>query len=105
MAISDVLKDKLKGMFSVGFTPRDDLLDPRDDYETRDKSLRAMRRMRRRQMDIVEKERLRKEMNEFKRRKDSKDFVGDSIIGPKKKKFVKQSFMSGDSYFRKGKFM
>ncbi len=105
MVISDALKDKLKGLVSgepsvEGPNPFDD----RDDFETQDKVLKGMRRMRRRQMDIVEKDKLQNDINVFNRRKASKDFIGTSlfdtkITGLKGLKKVKPQKMFGKSKF------
>lgn len=112
MGISDFLKEKIKDMATGQRAGRDDLLDPSEDFETKDKRLRALRRMRRRQMDVVETKQLRKDMDAFQRAKDREDFIGDSSFnstlsgGVRKKKVsvVKQSFMGGSSFFGKGRF-
>ncbi len=111
MGISDFLKEKIKNMGSPTFG-RDDDIDPLDDFETRDKSLRAMRRLRRRQIDIIEKRTLKKTMDAFQRAKDRDDFIGESsfdsrLDGSKvvKKKVVKSSFFGATGGFLgKGRF-
>lgn len=110
MVISDFLRDKIKGVFNGERVGRDDLLDERDDFETKDKQLRALRRMRRRQMDIVERQQLKKDMDTFQRAKDRKDFIGESMFDStlngsvRKKKVVKQAFMSSGNFLGKGNF-
>lgn len=105
MVISDFLKERLKDIFSKERVPRDDSLDPRDDFETRDKSLRALRRMRRRQIDVIERKQLTKVMDDFKQRKNREDFIGESSFnstlsgGTRKPKKVKQGFMGRTKFF------
>jgi len=103
MVISDFLKDKIKGILSNPIKGRDDDLDVGDDFETKDKKLRALRRLRRRQMDIIETKQLRKTMDEFQRAKDREDFVGESMFnstldgGTRKPKESKQNFFGNGS--------
>lgn len=103
MVIGEVLRDKIKNLFSgKRLGSGGDDVDDLDDYETRDKQLRAMRRLRRRQMDLVEKDYLRKVMVEFQRSKDKKDFFGESLfqgsISRKSQKKSKQVFMGKSGF-------
>ncbi len=113
MGIGDLLKDKLKGMFSEGFSKDETtpVFDDRDDFETRDKTLKAKRRMRRRQIDIIERRKLDKDILAFNRGEARKAFVGESLFdstmdgGKRKKgKKVNQSFMGGSGFLGKGDF-
>lgn len=113
MVIGSGLKDKLMGFIRGAGEREDPVIESveLDDYETRDKVLKGLRRMRRRQMDVVEKERLREDINRFNRRKASKDFVGLSLFdekvtglkGLKKGKGVgKQRLFAKSPFFSKG---
>lgn len=111
MGIGDILKDKLKGMLSKGFSSGEpEVVDGRDDFETRDKTLKAKRRLRRRQMDTVEKRQLDKDILAFNRVEATKAFIGESLFNStldgsnRKKKKADQSFMGGSSFMGKGNF-
>lgn len=65
-----------------------------DDWETRDRGLKSMRRLRRRQLDLVEKEKLKKQINLFERNRTRREVFGimqnkessGKLIKPKAKK-------------------
>jgi len=109
MGISDTLQDKLKG-FIKGTDPVESRVIESvelDDFETRDKVLKSMRRMRRRQMDITEKDKLRKDIDTFNQRKASKDFIGTSLFDGKingLKGLKKGKKVGNQSFFNKGNF-
>ncbi len=114
MGLSESLKDKLKDFISGKSESSGEVVsaaDDLDDFETRDKVVKALRRQKRRQMDIVEKDQLRNSIMAFDRKKASDDFIGkslfDSSVGGiirKKKKSVNQGFMGGKDFFSKGGF-
>jgi len=82
MSLGDKLKGALKGVsnLSKSYEARNSGHFEGDEYETRDKSLKALRRQRRSQMDIDEKKRLRDEINAFERRKTSEDIMGTPTL-------------------------
>ena len=80
---------------------------PLDDWETRDKSLRALRRLRRRQIDEVEKDQLNKAINAFNHQRDVRGLIGDSPLSSddasrRLRKAGKQRFIQGDSFLGRG---
>lgn len=109
-SLKDKLKDKLKGFIKGGGEARVDPFAGQDDFETRDRVLKATRRLRRRQMDIVEKRQLDKTILAFNRREASRAFIGESLFKTGmdgksiKKKRAKQSFMDGSGFLGKGGF-
>jgi len=107
MSLGDKLKGALKGVSNIGksYEARNKGYFEGDEYETRDKSLKALRRQRRSQMDIDEKKRLRDEINNFERRKTSEDIMGTPTLtrpqkGSKKTGNVFKS--KGSSFLGKG---
>lgn len=103
MVLSSGLRDKLKGLFSRSNNASNGFVsEPVDDFETRDKVVKALRRQRRQQMDIVEKEGLRKSIQDFEIEKGKKDFVGDSgLVGEgvgRRAKKVKNNFFGKGSF-------
>jgi hypothetical protein len=73
------LFEKLKNWVSTKKDAVVESVDVRDDWETRDKSLMALRRLRRRQLDEMERKQLVKDMSEYNQAK-SKAYLNDSSI-------------------------
>lgn len=83
------LLDKVKGFLQKRSESNAEPTDNFDDWETRDKSLKALRRQRRRQIDEMERKQLTKAISSYNQDRDKSYFRDKSIIksGGKLKKF------------------
>ena len=86
--LTDALKKLAKKTMSQPLGRPDDGL---GDFETRDKYLKSLRRQRRRQFDVVEKEKLKKQISSFEHKRNTAMFNDKGIISIKNKKIVKIS--------------
>lgn len=98
------LFEKLKGFVrnKLDSSGADEVREPVDldvlhGRETSDKSLMSLRRLRRKQLDEVERERLSRQVSNFNRERDKRAFFGFSILGNGSKPVKKDVAFLGSS--------
>lgn len=83
---------------------------PLDDFETRDRGLKSMRRLRQRQLDILEKNKLQKQIDAFELNRTRTEIFGMKEGAKPPTKFMKgkvkknqQNLSSGNSFLSRPK--
>lgn len=76
MGIKDILERMGSMRQELKKEVESEMLNPADDYETRDKSLKLMRRQIRQQMDVEEKKKLRKRIDEYEKKRTREEVFG-----------------------------
>lgn len=109
MSIGSFLKDKLKNMASKSGSFGAGISNPPEyqfgDRLSTDKRLIALRRLRNKQLDEIERRELDRKIKAYQRKEASKGFLGDNPIltnpkGKKRaKKGVKQAYIKGSCGF------
>ncbi len=105
MGIQNVI-DKIKKFRKENEQRQIETSPPLDDFETRDPSLKSMRRLRRRQEDIIEKKKLSRTIDNFERDRTRSEVFGitqhkESKGLMKKMPIKKISMLSSSSPFLK----